>query len=363
MKLPWRGSGGGAVLGNRAVAKANRKVFDRIERSGRRNPTHVAKEYAREIGSGQSLVRANGADGARYHLGFNVAPGDFADVTKRSMLVSDVLMLTQDAEGPVIPLGEYSSFNYHESQTLEISTLQSTPFGVRCTNLAELGQWILDAEDLLKSGVAWYLPRISRGETSLLGNVGHERFNESIQTDSIDYDFLIRDGRAIEASGVEPIASHVVRRLFTMQVPYIEGVSLKDFSRLTSEEFTSYTTFKTGLRQRLLDIDESIEDVQSQRKISAIEDEIRHGVSLVETQMANSVKRTKLADGGAAVCMTTVMLCAVYKPTLLSLVAALGLNAGGLWNAAKTRAEERKMKASEGEWFYMWALMKDSEVR
>ncbi|OVZ99236.1 hypothetical protein B9W62_39360 [Streptomyces sp. CS113] len=138
-------------------------------------------------------------------------------------------------------------------------------------------------------------------------------------------------------------------------------MSLGDFSTLTVNEFNSHTAFKAWLRQRLLELDDALEDTQSQRRIAAIEEEIRNGVAQVESQMANAAKTKSVATTGAVTCTTTVALLAIQQPSMLAVVTALGIAPAGLWNFLKTHSEEGKPKARESDWFYLWALMKDSE--
>ncbi|MFF1689286.1 MULTISPECIES: hypothetical protein [unclassified Streptomyces] len=320
----------------------------------------MAKVYARTIGPDSNLLKPK--RGRRdYHLGFNVVPGDFVDVTKRAALVTDVLMLTQDSTGPRIILGtkeKYVSTGPTDTNggAFDISSMT---YGMQCTNIAEVGKWILEAESFLKTGCAWYLPRFVQSPTTIHSSVAMPK---EVTTKPIDYDFLIRNGRAIEASGAEPITSQLVRVLFTMRVPYLEGITLREFSRITTEEFNSYEVFKYKLRQNLRAIDGAIEDVQSQRKIADIEDEILHGISKIEVHMKNTANSRSLAKKGVVACMTTVALVAIAKPSMVSLISAIGLNNAGIWNWLKTRAEEGKPRARESDYYYVWALMKDTEV-
>ncbi|MGQ4427305.1 hypothetical protein ACN6LL_002200 [Streptomyces violaceoruber] len=362
MKLPWSKK---APIANQFVSKVNKSVFSEVQKSGRRNPTHVAKLYAETlIQQQEKLLKQQNGEG-RYHIGLNVLPKDFSDVTKKALLVSDTLMLTQDAEGPVIPLGGSVTTRLDGGMDAigQPSAVASfTNVGVQCQDLAGLGRWLLEAEPLLKTGAAWYLPRRVDSDSLHTHSSGNRELSRWSPAVPINYDFLIRDGRAIEASGVEPAASHVVRVLFNMKIPYLEGLTLRDFSRITVDEFDSYRDFKPAFRKRLLDIDDVIEDTQSQRKIAALEDEMRYGVAQVRTQMTKATKLRSVALLGATVCTTTVALLAVNKPALLPVVAALGVSTAGIWNLVTKFTEEGRAKAREGEWVYVWALMKDCEA-
>ncbi|WP_406505727.1 hypothetical protein [Streptomyces sp. NBC_01602] len=364
MRLPWQ-KNASAILGNKAVADRNTRFFYKLAKGDREDPAEVAKKYAMEMFGGRGnvpLLKERERARSRFHIGLNVLPGDFSEVTKKSFLVSDVLMLTQDQEGPKVPLGtlERSIPGGTDSFGQGGSTYYSTPYGIQCHDLAGLGKWLMDAEPLLKSGLAWYLPQFVQSDTRVMGHLAP---SHPLKTTPIDYDFLIRDGRAIEASGAEPITSHVTRVLFKMKVPYIEGVPLSDFSALTVSEFNSHALFKAWLRKRILELDDALEDTQSQRKIAAIEEEIRHGVAEVEAQMVRATSSKSVSTTGAVTCTTTVALLAVQHPSMLAVVTALGIAPAGLWNFLKTHSEEGKPKARESDWFYLWALMKDSERR
>ncbi|MFE2186682.1 hypothetical protein [Streptomyces sp. NPDC059455] len=356
MGLPWR-KNRPVILGNRAVANQNRDIFQQLAAESREDPSKFAIKY---VSHAQGVIALEGKRYlGRFHIGLNALPADFDEVTKKAFLVSDVLMLTQDREGPVTELHETGGAPPFLMQGGAGLPSKRWLWGFQCLDTEALGRWLMGAEPLLSHGLVWYHPQlvkanISSGSLAVpLGEVGTP----------VHYDVVVRNGRAVEASGANPIASSVARILFTMKIPYIEGVSLEAFSKLTVEEFNSHKLFKTWLRKRILDLDDALEDTQSQRKIAAIEEELRHEVAHVQAQMRKATNDKALATTGAATCVTTVALFAVTQPAMLSLVTALGINAAGLWNFLTTFAEggRRKAKAQNGQWFYMWALMKDSE--
>src|SRR5215813_9751250 len=91
---------------------------------------------------------------------------------------------------------------------------------------ASLGRWILDAEPLLKAGLAWYLPSYSTSKQEIR-SVGDEMLDMPHQVKAVDY--LIGDGRAIDASDAEPIKRQLVRPILSIELPFIEGVKPQGF--------------------------------------------------------------------------------------------------------------------------------------
>lgn len=130
-------------------------------------------------------------------------------------------------------------------------------------------------------------------------------------------DYLIKDRRAIDASGAKPVKSKVIWPILEMEIPYIDGVSLRDFSEITTSEFDSYSLFKGYLRQKLLEMDDAIEHPQSASKLAALEEEIRSGVAEVNAKMDAASHTRWWTSSGAVFCTVTVSLTAVQDPKLL----------------------------------------------
>ena len=156
---------------------------------------------------------------------------------------------------------------------------------MQSSSIRELGRWILEAEPLLKSGLAWYLPSYwySSAPTERLPSyirdprLTYEGIHPVAQPTAVDY--LVRDRRAIDPSGAKPTIGQLVRPILQIDLPFIEGVSLNDFSRITINEFNSYKGFRNFLRRSLLDMDEAINAEQSELELTKlgldIEDQVR----------------------------------------------------------------------------------------
>lgn len=71
----------------------------------------------------------------------------------------------------------------------------------------------------------------------------------------------------MDASGASPLKSSLVRPVLTVGLPFVDGVDLRDFSEITTQEFASYTAFRDFLPLTFLELDTALNDVQSEREL------------------------------------------------------------------------------------------------
>ncbi|WP_340458687.1 hypothetical protein [Streptomyces sp. A475] len=231
------------------------------------------------------------------------------------------------------------------------------------TDLAQVGRWLLAAEPLLRSGLAWYLPVYTQGSLGW-SDTEHD------QPDSIpgplpsfsdrSIDFMVDHGRAVDLSGTKPLASRVVRPILEIDLPFIDGLSLADFAQITREEFDSYRLFRDFMRSRLLDLDDALEAVDSQVAQERIALSIRDEMSAATVQMSSAARSRALSRAGAVLGSTSAVLAAVRPAALqgaLGISATLAAGATGLWPTIQAFAEIKPKRAS-GKWHYVWVLQK-----
>jgi hypothetical protein len=337
---------------------------------------------------------------SRFHIGLSTAVGDrreFEFLTKRATLVSDTLLLSHDWSGPFHPLsdrwlrvdarnsplhntglitlnGLYSaaesgSFRYTLAEPFLADLLRRAVgrrkgvwYGMHCPDLEGLGQWLLDTEPLLKAGLAWYLPSYSTHAYRLDRKSGHkEHVGEPEQVSAIDY--LIRDGRAVDASGAEPIKSQLVRPVLSVDLPFLDGVGLREFSKITVEEFASYSAFRDFLRMSFLEMDEAVNDVQSDRELVKLGLRIKDQVRAARVEMLKARRKRAMAVTGAVVGSVGAVLVAVYGPALAAAVAAIGAGTGGVWGIVNATADNSTRVLREDKWYYVWALARKTGTR
>ncbi|WP_146060484.1 hypothetical protein [Amycolatopsis sp. CA-128772] len=305
---------------------------------------------------------------SRFHVAIalgNSSKG-LADLTKRAVLVSDTLLLSHDWAGKFHPLdGSFDETDFAAggmegafagSALRRIRDGRELCGGFRCPDLDATGRWILDAEPLLRSGLAWYLPSYSKATYPT--HYG-ERYGSpsGIKRDLGSYDFLIRNGRAVDCSGVEPIKSRVVRPVLHTELPFLEGVDLSNFGKITVGEFDAYAAFRDFLRLRLLELDDAIDDTQSERALVKIGLEINEGIRSIGIDLGKATRKRAVASTGAVLGTVGAVLVAVYGPALAGAVAALGAS-GGIWGVVNAATEYNKRAFRHNKWYYVWMLTK-----
>ncbi|MFC9749622.1 hypothetical protein [Streptomyces niveus] len=98
-------------------------------------------------------------------------------------------------------------------------------------------------------------------------------------------DFVAEHGRAVDLSRTKPFASQVVRPILEIDLSFIDGLSLSDFAKVTSEEFDSYTQYRDFMRSRLLELDDALEGVDSQVALERVALSIRDELNATIDEM------------------------------------------------------------------------------
>lgn len=350
--MPFRSQ----VTQNKVVARRMRRFFQQLP-AGLDEPSAIAAEYGRHLwdSGAHSLVDEKKLSRSRFYVGLSVEDTGLTEFTKRAALISDTLLLSHEGQSEFHELGSYATHAVSSDLADAFSPIVTDPFtlryGMNCPSLDALGRWIRDAEPLLKAGLVWYLPSYS---TIGRGGPGTPRPVEAI-------DYLIRDGRVIDASGGEPVKSRLVRPICRMDLPFVDGVGLADFSRITVEEMASYAAFRDFLRLSLLNIDDALNDTQSDRELVKIGLEIADQVRSVRSEMKRVRGQRAVAASGAVVASVSATLVAVYGPALQWVVGVIGGATPGLWGLLQARGDNSTRPLREDKWHYVWTLSKKSD--
>ncbi|WP_203788265.1 hypothetical protein [Paractinoplanes rishiriensis] len=368
------------VVQDPGVAAAMRRFFDGLTADDREVPEYVAHRYGRYMYGNRRELMSEEVSRSRFYVGLSVGDGahSFADLTKRAVLVSDTLLLAHDrstryheldvhARGTTfepsseVPLGmdPSSVAGIDAGQTLarrnqENRNSLNRAHGMHCPDLRALGTWLLDAEPLLVSGLSWYLPSYSSTDYTLVDGIRHNPLDTAPEPVPL-LDYLIRDGRAVDASGADPLKSKLVRPVLQTELPFLQGVSLRDFSRITVEEFNSFTAFRDFLRLTLLNLDDALDDVHSDREMLKIGLKINDEVRLMRAEMLKAHRKRALSAGGAVLGTVGTVLLAVYGPALATAITALGAS-GGIWGFINAMSDGSTRVVRENKWYYVWAL-------
>lgn len=354
---------------NAGVTREMRQFFSGVRRSRYHSAEQVAVEYGKFLwkrSRSVTLVEDKSRTRSRFYLGLQV--GDdrhgFEDVTKRAALISDTLLLAHDPTATIHFLGQHgvardtsgmggaAQVNFGLGQHLAQQNNRATRYGMHCPDLDALGQWLLDAQPLLEAGLAWYLPTYSTAFVETSGGVPNQ-LSAAERARAVDY--LIEDGRAIDASGADPIKSQLIRPILSIDLPFIDGVDLREFSRITVGEFNSYSAFRDYLRLKLLDLDPALNAVDSERQLLRVALDIKEQIHASRAEMEQAKHKRFLTASGAAVGTVGAVLVAVYGPALESAVATVGTS-GGIWAMISALADNSTRRLREDKWHYAWTL-------
>ncbi|MFG3017813.1 hypothetical protein ACGFZQ_04555 [Streptomyces sp. NPDC048254] len=351
------------------MTREMKQFFSGVRRGRYSTAEQVAVEYGKFLwkrSRSVTLVEDKNRTRSRFYLGLQV--GDdrhgFEKVTKRAALISDTLLLAHDPTATIHFLGAQGSVRDTSGMGGAVANGQlglqhivdqnnrATRYGMHCPDLDALGQWLLDAQPLLEAGLAWYLPTYSTAFVETRGGVPTQ-LTAAERARAVDY--LIEDGRAIDASGADPIKSQLIRPILSIELPFIDGVGLRDFSRITVGEFNSYSAFRDYLRLKLLDIDPALNAVDSERQLLKLALEIKEQIRASRAEMEQARHKRFLSASGAAVGTVGAALVAVYGPALESAVGVVGTS-GGIWAVINALADNSTRRLREDRWHYMWTL-------
>ncbi|GAB3006811.1 hypothetical protein GCM10027184_75350 [Saccharothrix stipae] len=307
---------------------------------------------------------------------------DFHTITKRATLISDTLLLTHTVSGQFHALGvqknhtrwarserdRYEDFILDGDQMGEIYSnhldglddtvwLSEEWYGMYCPKLTHLGEWILSAESLLKAGLAWYLPCYATGSASGSVRSGYQLDKKHLYAHQPypGVDYLIRDRRAVDASGASPLKSRLVRPMLTVDLPFVDGVDLRDFSDITTQEFASYAAFRDFLRLTFNDMDDALDAVQSERELVKHGLQIKEEIRAVQSEMTKVKRKRAVAVSGAAIGTVGAVLVAVYGPAMQAAIATAGAS-GSLWGIIHAATENNIRTLRDNKWYYVWVL-------
>lgn len=401
------------VAVNRDIAQFMRGFYADLTTSQRNDPNAVATAYARHVWSRtqdsyELMYGTNSRSSVsrpRHYVGLSTTGANLDGLTKQVALIADTLVLSHLAtdpyyralDGDVLDPGTTNRREPSPEQLAVWSTRRMdrplsrrverrTPenrrywaypenLGFHCPDLAEVGRWLLGAEPLVKAGYTWYLPEYVRPEAVSAPKPGpvQELVNRPIFTSSDQWplhyrdkllrnpindhliDFLERDGRIVDVMGADPVTSMYVRTILRADLPFIAGVDLGDFSRITVDEFDGYERTRNILRNRMLDLDDALNDTQSEKAIERIRLEINDEIERIRSDMRRLRRQRRVAVTQAVVASVGATLVAVYGPVFQQVVTAVGAS-GGLWMIIKALADNSPRELRSDKWYYAWVL-------
>ncbi|MFI6385031.1 hypothetical protein ACIBKX_36940 [Streptomyces sp. NPDC050658] len=147
--------------------------------------------------------------------------------------------------------------------------------------------------------------------------------------------------------------------MIQLEIPIIEGTTLRDFSNITMDEFASYASFRDFLRGKMLDLDSTLDAVDSETELVKIGLEISDQVRDIDSRMGQVKRKRAVQASGAVIGTLGATLVAVYGPALQAVVTSLGAGAGA-WTLLNALVENSTRPLRDEKWYYVWALAKES---
>ncbi|MGW1812737.1 hypothetical protein ACWCQM_04015 [Streptomyces sp. NPDC002125] len=306
----------------------------------------------------------------RCDVGLTDASSAFGRLTKHATLISKSFLLSHGTETPYRHLGKREDsivHTNHDTLQAEGSDNYTVHYGIHCPNPATLGMWIIKAEQLIEEGLCWYLPRYSirrestsshkwQSDTSTQG----ERKPMS-QVSAADY--LVRGGQLIDPSESRPSESPLVRPVLQIDLPVVEGVSLREFSRITVDEFDAHKRFHGFLSTHSLGLSEALNAERSQIELARLRQEIEDQVSSVRAEFVAAARRRPLGIVGVKVASTSARLVAVDASVMKRVLTTAGLTtAEAFWAAVDDIVENHPRATPNGDWRYVWILSRKSRA-
>jgi len=377
------------VVQHEIIARHMQRFFRTLPGERQRDPETIARSYGQFLWDrvNQRLIPQKSLLRSRFNVSLSIGDNsqDLESLTKRAALISDTLLLSHNKIGSYCDIADSHNLNLQRPVSLP-SGVGGTPipssihieighqqarwdrehlremYGMYCPSLDKLGRWLLDAEPLLKAGMVWYLPSYATARYKVIDGVSAPLDKDAVApATSTVIDYLVRDGRAVDASGAEPIKSKLVHPMLRIDLPFFEGVNLQDFSRITIGEFAAYSAFRDFLRQSFLDMDMAINAVQSEHELLRLSLQIKDHVRSVRSKMETARRKKSVAVTGAVIGSVGAILVAVYGPALAAAIAAIGAS-GGVWGIIHAASENSTRALREDKWYYVWALAEKSNV-
>ncbi|MER5618869.1 hypothetical protein [Streptomyces sp. NPDC002215] len=370
------------AIQNPIVAKHMNRFFKGVTAKERDRLDLMAEAYARHLfhERRRELVDDKKLSCSPFYVGLGVSGGGFERLTKRSLLVSDTLLLSDHGSGSVHELVQLpprmdpierflgpprrtSSFDPQNG----ILVSEWEHLALVCDDIFALGQWIADSEPLLRSGLVWYLPKysIQHHRGAIHNSTGGESYTDrSTSRIPTALDFLVRDGKVIEeveGSASGSVKSRVVRPILEMDLPFIDGVPLATVSRITVEEFGSYRAVKRFLQQRFTDLEGAVQSDHMEHELRKIGNQLEDEIRRIQSQMNAARRKRAISVTGAVIGTVGAVLVAVYGPAMTAALPLFGAaGAGGVWEIIRNTAENSPRTLRDDQWYYMWLMAKNS---
>ena len=343
------------MMGQYPILDTVSSFFSQLDETSRTDPERVARAYVEAVWKvmrEQSSISLPPRDNL-YNFSVLAKRTDLDFLTKRVHLISDTLVLA----------------HYMERRKYHFDTLQAGRYGhrtdecyVRCPSLRQLGTWLLACRPLFIDRSLLYYPDILL-KTEGTRFINTDPYNpemgsyeeESTPTADDICEFIVHNRKLVESSNHHPSKSRLIRPILSVNLPYIEGTSLKDYSDITSNETEALRDFRNFLRYKFLDLDRAQGSEYFETELEKISLELEDGVRGVESELQRISHRRAVQAAQGVVGLVPAVLVAIDATALSSMVAMLG-GASGLARITDALQDYKsnKMTVEGRPYYYLW---------
>lgn len=171
-------------------------------------------------------------------------------------------------------------------------------------------------------------------------------------------DFVVAGRRILQDESASLVRRRLVTPILELNLPIIEGTSLRDFCDLATGEAEAFRRAQNHLREQLLLFDVTDEDSRD-LNVATLDLRLRDAVDDLSSQTRALVRRNSVRAAGGVFATAAATLVAISGEDLANIVSIVGLS-GGAWSvitAAEQYAEDRQ-RLRQNPWYFFWLLDK-----
>ncbi|MFJ8205322.1 hypothetical protein [Micromonospora chalcea] len=343
-----------------AAAHAVRYLIDFID--GNRGE-EIARELQRTAGSGRARP---------FDVSVASLDTDLSFLTKRATLVTGKLVLSQPG-GKRCYLANRETCKWcgkdpeHCGPDCRYEDIRIDQLYAECDDLDRLGAYLRDCAPLLELGQLVYFPQTfrrthleSRAPDAQSTSSPFDTMGRIELGDNPDrtLDLIVKGHRVVDVPSGDPVKARLVTPLLQLDLPMLEGTSLRDYCAILTQESDALAATQAYLRGRMLDVDTDPDKALVQ--LAKLDAEIQEGVRAARSEVARVARRSAVQAAGAAVATVAATLVAVEGTHLAPVLGMLG--AGGFFSAvlAADQYADRRGELRQRPFYLLWLLSRRS---
>ncbi len=287
-----------------------------------------------------------------FHIAVATDDASLGHLTKRGSLVADSLILSHDdaSRSQTLPEWYIDSSGYSGGWTVFSGE-------VRCGGLSSLGNYLRAAEPLLRKRVVTYQPNVL---IRAFQDYPDQDYGDGHRNYKSMADLLVAERRVVDVlagATARSIKAQLLRPVLTIDLPYLEGTSLRDYCAIAADEGEALSVAQDYLRSKFLSLEDGRSEDDELRDLTRLSLEIKDGVRAVKSDLRRITRKNAVQIAGGALAACTATLVALDVGAMLQVAAVVGAG-GGLWSVVSSAEQLLRERSvlSERPMFFFWLL-------